>query len=62
VRWALRARTPAEAAAAAWLVMRFVDPEAEVLHAHEEGASGFAGRKGRAPSTRPRAAFSPSRR
>ncbi len=46
MRWETRARTSSEEAAAAWVVLRFVDPEAEVLHADEGGAPEFAGRKG----------------
>ncbi len=46
MKWVTRARTQAEGAASAWLILRFVDPEGEGLHANEGGAPEFAGRKG----------------
>lgn len=45
VRWVTRARTPAEGTATVWLVLRFLDPEAEVLYADEEGAGEISGRE-----------------
>ncbi len=45
MRWVTRARTPAEGAASAWLILRFVDPEAELLHADEGGLGEVAGRE-----------------
>jgi hypothetical protein len=46
VKWATRARTPAEGADSAWLILRFVDPEAEVLHADEKGVPEATEREG----------------
>ena len=46
MKWVTRARTPAEGTASAWLILRFVDPEADVSHADEEGAGEVAGREG----------------
>jgi hypothetical protein len=46
MKWVTCARTPAEGLACAWLILRFVDQEAEVLYTDAERVPEVAGREG----------------
>jgi hypothetical protein len=46
MQWMTRARTPAESLACAWLILRFVDPEADVLYTDAQGVPEVAEKKG----------------
>ncbi|MDP9480726.1 MAG: chromate resistance protein [Actinomycetota bacterium] len=46
MKWVTCAHTPAEGLACAWLILRFVDPEADVLYADAQGVPEVAEAEG----------------